>query len=47
MAEYTPAYVGTVTKYVFIESPLLTPKDLALRAYEISGGVMIKTRSRR
>jgi len=42
MAEYTPAYVGTVTKYVFIESPLLTPKDLALRAYEISGGVMIK-----
>lgn len=42
MAEYTPAYVGTVTKYVFIESPHLTPKDLALRAYEISGGVMIK-----
>jgi putative methanogenesis marker protein 6 len=42
MTEYTPAYVGTVTKYVFIESPFLTPKDLALRAYEISGGVMIK-----
>lgn len=42
MTEYTPAYTGTVTKYVFIESPLLTPKDLALRAYEVSGGVMIK-----
>lgn len=42
MAEYIPKYVGTVTKYVFVESPLLTPKDLAVRAYEISGGVMIK-----
>ncbi|WP_298667190.1 methanogenesis marker 6 protein [uncultured Methanofollis sp.] len=42
MAEYVPKYVGTVTKYVFVESPLLTPKDLAVRAYEISGGVMIK-----
>ncbi|MDD4254567.1 MAG: methanogenesis marker 6 protein [Methanofollis sp.] len=42
MAEYIPTYVGTVTKYVFVESPLLTPKDLAVRAYEISGGVMIK-----
>jgi len=42
MAEYNPDYVGTVTKYVFVESPLLTPKDLAVRAYEISGGVMIK-----
>jgi len=42
VAEYVPKYVGTVTKYVFVESPLLTPKDLAVRAYEISGGVMIK-----
>lgn len=42
MAEYTPAYVGTVTKYIFVESPLFTPKELAVRAYEISGGVMIK-----
>lgn len=42
MAEYVPQYVGTVTKYVFVESPLLTPKELAIRAYEISEGVMIK-----
>ncbi|MBP2146601.1 putative methanogenesis marker protein 6 [Methanofollis sp. W23] len=42
MAEYVPDYQGTVTKYVFVESPLLTPKDLAVKAYEISAGVMIK-----
>lgn len=42
MTEYRPRYAGTVTKYIFIESPDLTPADLAIRAYEISGGVMIK-----
>ncbi|RXE55702.1 hypothetical protein ABH15_05530 [Methanoculleus taiwanensis] len=42
MAEYTPRLVGTVTKYVFIESPTMTPSALALRAYEVSEGVMIK-----
>jgi putative methanogenesis marker protein 6 len=42
MTEYRPRHVGTVTKYVFIESPDLTPSDLAIRAYEISEGVMIK-----
>lgn len=39
---YTPSYVGTVTKYVFIDSPNVTPQTLAIRAYEISEGVMIK-----
>jgi len=42
MKPYVPAFVGTVTKYVFIESPEYTPSDLALRAYEISEGLMIK-----
>lgn len=42
MAEYTPGYVGTVTKYVFVESPSMTPGELALRAYEASEGVLIK-----
>jgi putative methanogenesis marker protein 6 len=42
MKEYTPRYVNTVTKYVFVESPDMTPGDLAIRAYEISQGVMIK-----
>ncbi len=42
MAEYTPRFVGTVTKYVFVESPTMTASDLALRAYEVSEGVMIK-----
>jgi len=42
MTEYNPLYVGTVTKYVFVESPDMTPADLAIRAYEISRGVMIK-----
>lgn len=42
MAEYTPDYVGTVTKYVFVESPTMTSGELALRAYEASEGVLIK-----
>ncbi|MDN7026196.1 methanogenesis marker 6 protein [Methanoculleus sp. FWC-SCC1] len=42
MADYTPRFVGTVTKYVFVESPTMTPSALALRAYEVSEGVMIK-----
>jgi len=42
MSEYQPRYAGTVTKYVFVESPGMTPSDLAIRAYEISLGVMIK-----
>ncbi|MDD3977552.1 methanogenesis marker 6 protein [Methanomicrobium antiquum] len=40
--EYKPDFVGTVTKYVFVESPDVTPQHLAIRAYEISHGVMIK-----
>ena len=40
--QYTPAYVGTVTKYVFIDSPDVTPQTLVIRAYEISDGLMIK-----
>jgi len=42
MTEYHPQYAHTVTKYVFVESPGMTPSDLAIRAYEISQGVMIK-----
>jgi putative methanogenesis marker protein 6 len=42
MTEYRPQYANTVTKYVFVESPGMTPSDLAIRAYEISQGVMIK-----
>jgi putative methanogenesis marker protein 6 len=42
LTEYIPNYVGTVTKYVFVESPEMTPADLAIRAYELSQGVMIK-----
>jgi putative methanogenesis marker protein 6 len=42
VTEYTPTHVGTVTKYVVVESFDVTPADLALRAYEISQGVMIK-----
>jgi putative methanogenesis marker protein 6 len=42
VTEYTPTQVGTVTKYVVVESFDVTPADLALRAYEISQGVMIK-----
>lgn len=42
MTAYRPRYAGSVTKYVFVESPDMTPSDLAIRAYEISQGVMIK-----
>ena len=42
MSAYIPRYQGTVTKYVFVESPEMTPQDLAVRAYEISNGAMIK-----
>lgn len=42
MKEYRPTHVGTVTKYVFVDSPLTTPEELVLKAYEISKGVMIK-----
>jgi putative methanogenesis marker protein 6 len=42
MKEYSPVYVGSVTKYVFVDSPDVTPQNLAIRAYEISGGAMIK-----
>jgi putative methanogenesis marker protein 6 len=39
---YVPQYPGTVTKYIVVESPTLTPAELAIHAYEISQGVMIK-----
>lgn len=42
MTEYVPQYPGTVTKYIVVESPTLTPAELAIHAYEISQGVMIK-----
>lgn len=42
MTGYSPRYVGSVTKYVFVDSPNMTPSDLAIRAYELSQGVMIK-----
>ncbi|HJJ90747.1 MAG TPA: methanogenesis marker 6 protein [Methanocorpusculum sp.] len=42
MKLYVPQYVGTVTKYVFIDSPSTTPQDIATTAYEISKGMMIK-----
>ncbi|MHB8164557.1 MAG: methanogenesis marker 6 protein [Methanoregula sp.] len=42
MTEYTPTHVGSVTKYVVVESFEITPADLAARGYEISNGVMIK-----
>lgn len=42
MTAYSPRYAGSVTRYVFVESPEMTPSDLAIRAYEISQGVMIK-----
>lgn len=42
MKMYSPRFIGTVTKYVFVESPDMTPSDLAIRAYELSQGVMIK-----
>ncbi|ABS56950.1 conserved hypothetical protein [Methanoregula boonei 6A8] len=42
MTEYNPAYTGTVTRYVVVESYTVTPADVAIRAYEIAKGVMIK-----
>jgi putative methanogenesis marker protein 6 len=42
VTDYTPALVGSVTKYVVVESFDVTPADLAARAYEISQGAMIK-----
>ncbi|MCU0630979.1 MAG: methanogenesis marker 6 protein [Methanoregulaceae archaeon] len=42
MTDYSPTHAGTVTKYMVVESFEVTPADLALRAYEISQGVMIK-----
>ncbi|MDO9540315.1 MAG: methanogenesis marker 6 protein [Methanocalculus sp.] len=42
MKEYIPEYVGTETKYVFVESPTTTPQDIAIAAYEVAMGVMIK-----
>jgi len=42
VTEYTPVHVGTVTKYVVVESFDITPADLAVRAYEIAKGAMIK-----
>jgi len=42
MTAYQPAHVGTVTKYVVVESMDVTPADLAVRGYEISNGAMIK-----
>ncbi|HSQ94254.1 MAG TPA: methanogenesis marker 6 protein [Methanoregula sp.] len=42
MTDYTPVLAGTVTKYVVVESFDITPADLAVRAYEIAKGAMIK-----
>lgn len=42
MTAYIPVHAGTVTKYVVVESFEITPSDLAIRAYEIAQGVMIK-----
>jgi putative methanogenesis marker protein 6 len=42
MTEYNPANVGTVTRYVVVESWNVTPSDVAIRAYEVAKGVMIK-----
>lgn len=42
MTEYVPKNPGSVTRYIVVESPTLTPAELAIRAYEISEGVMIK-----
>ena len=38
MTAYTPTHIGTVTRYVVVESFDITPADLALRAYEVSQG---------
>lgn len=37
-----PLYKGSLTRYIFVESPDVTPQQLVIRAYEISRGVMIK-----
>lgn len=42
MTAYIPAYPGTVTRYVVVESFDITPADLAVRGYEIAKGAMIK-----
>lgn len=42
MTDYVPTHVGTVTKYVVVESFDITPADLAIKGYEISKGVMMK-----
>ncbi len=42
MKRYTPAYAGTVTVYIFIESTDITPEDIAVRAYEIAPRAMVK-----
>ena len=42
MTDYTPANIGTVTRYVVVESFTVTPADVAIRAYEVANGVMIK-----
>jgi putative methanogenesis marker protein 6 len=42
MTAYTPANVGTVTRYVVVESYNVTPSDVAIRAYEVAKGVMVK-----
>jgi putative methanogenesis marker protein 6 len=42
MTVYTPVHAGNVTKYVVVESFEITPADLAIRAYEIAEGTMIK-----
>ena len=42
MTGYSPANVGTVTRYVVVESYTVTPADVAIRAYEIAHGVTVK-----
>jgi putative methanogenesis marker protein 6 len=42
MKRYTPAYAGSVTVYIFIESTDITPEDIAVRAYEIAPRAMVK-----
>ncbi|MGB8219382.1 MAG: methanogenesis marker 6 protein [Methanoregula sp.] len=42
MTDYNPANVGTVTRYVVVESYNVTPSDVAIRAYEVAKSVMIK-----
>ncbi len=42
MTVYVPAGAGTVTKYIVVESPTVTPAELAIRAYEVSHGLIIK-----